>query len=117
MTTKLASEIVSAAIVGYEVQRRRLDAQIAELRQMLSPGATDVSTHAPGKRRRMSAAARARMAAAQQKRWAKSKRESGAAASSGTPGRKKRKLSAAGRRAIIEATKRRWAAFQKAKAA
>jgi len=115
MTTKLASEIVSAAIVGYEVQRRRLDAQIAELRQMLSPGATDVSTHAPKKRRRVSAAVRARIAAAQRERWTKT--NAGSPKTAGTPGRKKRKLSAAGRRAIIEATKRRWAAFRKAQAA
>ena len=116
MLTKLNTEILTAAIAGYEEQKRRLDAQIAELRQMLSPGASDVSARGPRKRRRMSAAARARMAAAQQKRWAKAKQDPGAV-SSGTPGRKKRKLSAAGRRAIIEATKRRWAAFRKAKAA
>jgi hypothetical protein len=112
MPTKLNAEIVAAAIAGFEEQKKRLNAQIAELRQMLNPSATDGSAPTPV-RRRMSAAARARIAAAQRKRWAAGRKQA-EAASSTAPARKKRKLSAAGRKAIIEATKRRWAALRRA---
>src|SRR5579871_6998365 len=111
MPKNLNNEIIAAAIEGYEEQKKRIDAQIAELRQMLSPGTSDGVAAAPRKRRRMSRAARARIAAAQKKRWAESKQQSGTTAA---PARKKRRLSAAGRRAIIEATKKRWEAFRKA---
>jgi hypothetical protein len=114
MLTKLNTEIVAAAIAGFEEQKKRLNAQIAELRQMLNPSAPDGSAPTPVGRQ-MSAAARSRIAAAQRRRWAVAKKQSGAA-SPAAPGRRKRRLSAAGRRAIIEATKRRWAAFRKAKA-
>jgi hypothetical protein len=114
MPTKLKTEIVTAAIAGFEQQKKRIDAQIAELYLMLNPTTTDGSAPAPV-RRRMSAAARARIAAAQRKRWAASRKQS-RAASSVAPARKKRKLSAAGRKAIIEATKRRWAALRQARA-
>ena len=115
MPAKLNTEIVAAAIAGFEQQKKRLDTQIAELRNLLSPSAIDSNTLAPKKRGRMSAAARSRIAAAQQKRWAAARKQSGPASPT-EPARKKRKLSAAGRRAIIEATKRRWAAFRNAQA-
>ena len=114
MPTKLKTEIIVAAIIGFEEQKKRLNAQIAELRQVLNPSATDGSAPAPG-RRRMSAAARARIAAAQRKRWAAARKQSGAPSSAARV-LKKRKLSAAGRKAIIEATKRRWAALRKGQA-
>jgi len=113
MPSKLNTEILTAAITGFEEQKKRLDAHIAELRQMLTPSAKDGAARSPG-RRRMSAAARARIAAAQRKRWAASRKQAGVPSSS-VP-RKKRKLSAAGRKAIIEATKRRWAVLRKAQA-
>lgn len=114
MTTKLNTELVTAAIAGFEEQKKRLDAHIAELRNMLLPEGTNGAGPAPNKRR-MSAAARARIAAAQKKRWAEARKQA-APASSGAHIRKKRRLSAAGRKAIIEATKRRWAAFRRAQA-
>jgi peptidoglycan hydrolase CwlO-like protein len=114
MPPKLNDEVLVAAIAGFEEQKKRIDAQIAELRQMLSPAAGNGVASAPRKRRRMSAAARARIAAAQRARWAATRKESGTA-SPAKPARKKRRLSAAGRKAIIEATKRRWTAFRKAK--
>jgi hypothetical protein len=112
MPTKLTTQILAAAIIGFEEQKKRIDAQIVDLRQMQSPSATDGASGAPKKRRRMSAEARARIAAAQRKRWAESRKQPGAASPT-SPARKKRRLSAAGRKAIIEATKRRWAAFRK----
>jgi hypothetical protein len=112
MTKELTTEILTAAIAGFEEQKRRLDGQLAELRQMLSPDGTDGTTPTPKKRRGMSAAVRARIAAAQRKRWDAVKKQTGTASSS-APVRKRRKLSVAGRKAIIEATKQRWAAFRK----
>jgi len=112
MPTKLANEIITAAIEGFESQKAQIDAQIAELRQMLSgrPAETAVT---PGparrKRRKISAAGRARIAEAQRKRWAESKKASEPSAPKSAP-KPKRKLSAAGRQAIVAAAKKRWAA-------
>src|SRR4249920_521842 len=100
-THKLAPEILIAAIEGFEQQKLRIDAQIAELRAMLPGGPTEPAA-APqvqkGKRRKMSAAARKRIGDAQRKRWAESKKPSEApsqpAATAGAP-KRKRKLSAA----------------------
>jgi len=122
---KLTHEVLTAAIDGFEAQKARIDAQIAEIRQMLEAGRTEpaATSEVPKvKRRKMSAAARKRIGDAQRKRWAESKRPSGppsqATVSSEVPQRRpKRKLSAAGRRAIVEATKKRWAAFHAAKEA
>jgi hypothetical protein len=105
MFTKLNSEIVAAAIAGFEEQKERIDAHIAELRNMQGSALADGSGRAPTKRRRLSAAARSRIAGAQRKRWAAARKQAGATSST-APVRKKRKLSAAGRRAITEATKR-----------
>ena len=107
-----------AAIEGFEAQKQRIDAQIAELRQILT--GEPVETAAPAapttsKRRKMSAASRARIAEAQRKRWEAAKQASTPVAAA-LP-KKKRQLSAAGKRAIVEATKRRWAAFHAAKKA
>jgi hypothetical protein len=114
MANKLSQEIISAAIEGFQAQKVRIDAQIAELRAGLSGSGTETeSASAPPKRRTMSASARRRIAAAQRKRWAEAKR----LASGPAPAAKKtarRKLSAAGRKRIIEANKKRWAAAAKA---
>src|SRR4051794_37635487 len=94
----LTIEIINAAIVGFEEQKRRLDEQIAELRSLL-PGATpsgatpSVATPSSeptnGTRRKMSAAGRKAIAAAQRKRWAAKKAEgNGAPAKSEKPKRK-----------------------------
>ena len=60
-THKLTAEIINAALEGFEQQKLRIDAQIAELRQMLQggPTATAATPEVPkGKRRKMNAAAR-----------------------------------------------------------
>src|SRR5664280_2433514 len=112
-THKLTAEILNAAIVGFEQQKLRIDAQIAELRQMLTgtPTATAAAPGGPkGKRRKMSAAVRKRMGDAQRKRWAESKKESEPSSLVAPEAPKpKRKLSAAGKRAIADDTKKRWA--------
>src|ERR1019366_5802238 len=109
-THKLTPEIITAAVEGFEQQKLRIDAQIAELRQMLTGTPTDPAATPKGpkgKRRKMSAAARKRIGDAQRKRWAESKKTSSPVAPKAP--KPKRKLSAAGKKAIADATKRRWA--------
>src|SRR5438128_1697010 len=119
MPPKLTNEIIDAAILGFEAQKARIDDQIAELRALLSVGATEAASTPEGKppTRKISAAARRRMALGQQARWAKLKEESVPQARA-TPeaSKPKRKLSAAGRKAISESTKKRWAAVHAAAA-
>jgi hypothetical protein len=112
-THKLTTEIVHAAIEGFEQQKLRIDGQIAELRAMLPGGLAQTATtpEAPTGKRRISAAARRRMALGQKARWAKLKGEVELPASTAPEAAKpKRKLSAAGRAAIVAALKKRWAA-------
>ena len=76
---KLTAEILNAAIEGFESQKLRIDAQIAELWALLPGGRTEpgATPEGPkGKRRKMSAAARKRIGDAQRKRWAESKKTS-----------------------------------------
>jgi DNA-binding protein HU-beta len=112
-TRKLTAEIIHAAIEGFESQKRRIDSQIDELRQLLSTDRTEAApaSGAPAPKRKISAAGRRRMAAAQQARWAKARGETEPAESLATPKptKQKRELSEAGRKAISEATKKRWA--------
>jgi len=71
-TKRLTKEIVSAAILGFEEQKKGINARIAELRAMLPGGSADATmtglTRRP--RRKMSAAARKAIGDAQRKRWA-----------------------------------------------
>ena len=70
-TQKLASEILTAAILGMEVQKEKLDAKIAELKIMLSGGPAVAATpEAPKPKRKMSKEGLARIVAATKKRWA-----------------------------------------------
>ena len=108
MPTKLTPDIISAAILGFEEQKRQIDSRIIELKAMLSGGPVEAAARplAPKRRRRkMSAAGRARIAEAQRKRWAESRKKSEPKA----PAKSKRKLSPAGRAAIVAAAKKRWA--------
>lgn len=121
MPTKLNTEILNAAIEGFEAQKSRIDARIAEIRQMLNDGRTETAAapEQPKRRRKLSAAARKRIGEAQRKRWAESRRQAerpSQPVTSEAP-KPKRKLSAAGRKRIIEATKKRWAAIHAAKQA
>jgi hypothetical protein len=118
-TTKLTNEILTAAIDGYETQKIRIDGKIADLRAML-PGGPAESAATPEtskrKRRKMSAAARARIAEAQRKRWAASKVQ--AEAATPEPAKPKRKLSAAAKTKLVANLKKaRAAKAAKAKAA
>jgi hypothetical protein len=105
----LTKEIIEAAINGFEAQKQHIDAQLAELRAMLSPSSSG-SAPAPQatgrKKRGMSTAGRKAIAEAQRKRWAAVEGES---VGPKAAGKLKRKLSAAGRAAIVAALKKRWA--------
>ena len=103
---KLTNEIIDAAILGFEEQKRRIDAQIAELDGMRN-GRSQAAVSSTQPQRRMSAAGRRAIAEAQRKRWAalKDTRQT-----QRVPKKAKRKLSAAGRAAIVAALKKRWAA-------
>lgn len=116
-TRKLTADIITAAIDGFAAQKKRIDAQIAELRQMLTGGSSDTvaAPESARPRRKMSAAARKRIGDAQRKRWAAAKEELRPVTPEAP--RAKRKISRAGKRRIIEATKKRWAAYRARKAA
>ena len=119
MPPKLTGEIITAAILGFEEQKRQIDTKIAELRAMLPGGpATPATPEAPTrKRRKFSAAARRRMKEAQQRRWAKIRGESEPPALVTPEAPKpKRRISKAGMARIIAATKERWARVRAAKA-
>ena len=72
-TQKLTAEIIHAAIEGFESQKRRIDSQIDELRQLLNGDSAETGAESgtPARKRKISAAGRRRMAAAQKARWAK----------------------------------------------
>lgn len=119
--SQLTAEILTAALEGFEAQKKRLLDQIAELRAMLSgESAKPAASPLPAKRKRtLSAAARKAISAAQKKRWANLKKTAAAPSqprASALP-KKKRKISAAGRLAIREAAKRRWAKVKAAQQA
>jgi hypothetical protein len=107
------NDFLAMALVGYETEKAKIDAAIADLRARVGQP-SGAAQSAPTKRT-MSAAARRRIAAAQRKRWAavkKNQPEGKSAAKAAAP--KKRKLSAAARKRMADATRKRWAAYRKA---
>ena len=110
--TRLDTETLKAALVGYQHQLDGIHARMAEIRSALGRNAPANAIAAARPTRRISADGRARIAAAQRKRWAESRRQVGPS----QPMKPKRRLSAAGRAAIVAATKKRWAAVRAAKA-
>jgi hypothetical protein len=115
---KLTHTIIEAAIAGFEAQKHTIDAQIAELRAMLTgapqPAAEEAT--ATRKRRKISAAALQRMKEGQKRRWAKVRGESApakhatATKAAAKATRPKPHFSAAARKALSIAMKKRWAA-------
>ena len=67
------------ALVGYEVEKQRLEQKIREIQALLSGKKVKADSPspmaAPRGRREMSAAARKRIAAAQRKRWQEYRKE------------------------------------------
>jgi hypothetical protein len=112
--TAIDRGLLEIALIGYETEKARIEAAIADIRAQLNGRDPDGETlpQAGGTtRKKFSAATRRKMAEAQRKRWASAW---GNAVEAQKP---KRKLSAAGRKAIVDAARRRWAALRKAKAA
>jgi hypothetical protein len=111
MPTKLERMVMAAAILACKAQKRRIEAQIAEVRQTIEAESHSTAVDQSQPRRRMSRAARARIAAAQRKRWAETRRQPVAVTGQLSPAaaKKERRVSAAGRRRIIEATRQGWA--------
>ena len=118
-TGKLTTTIIEAAIAGFEAQKKNIEAQIAELRAMLSVEPVDSAEQATAKpkRRKFTAATKKRMKEAQKLRWAKIKGEAKPPAPA--PARKpKRTLSSAARATLAANLKKaRAAKAAKAKAA
>ena len=73
--SKQDPSMFAMALVGYELEKKKIDERIKEIRALLS-GAKSAEKVTPAgddktpKRRKLSAAARKRIAAAQKKRWA-----------------------------------------------
>ena len=108
-TQKLTNEIISAAIDGYEFQKTRIDAKIAELKAMLPGGPAGTAAPETTKRKKFSAATRRNMAMAQKARWAKLRGESEPPAPATPEAPKpKRRISKEGLARIIAAAKKRW---------
>jgi hypothetical protein len=107
----LTREIIEAAIAGFEAQKQNIDAQIADLRSMLSgtSAGSAPSTKRGSTKRRLSPEALERIREGQRRRWAAA-RGGSAAAPAKAAKKAKRKLSPEGRKAIVAALKKRWAA-------
>jgi hypothetical protein len=116
MPQKLTQEIITAAIAGFEAQRRHIDSKIAELRNKLHAPHVVAAAASSKPKRKISLASRRRMALAQKKRWAAIKGH--LQANSAALHRPKRRISEEGMKRIIAATKKRWALIraQEAKA-
>jgi hypothetical protein len=105
--------------------QERIDELEAELKEVLSAGASTTSFHvgngetppratkAKKKKSGMSPEGRARIAAAQRARWAKARGEKASTPAASAP-KKRRKMSAAARAKIAAAQKRRWAKVKRA---
>jgi cell division septum initiation protein DivIVA len=125
-TPKQDTELLEAALIGFQHKRDQVEQKIAELRSQIGgapasgpASAASAAASAP-KKRTMSASARRRIALAQKKRWAAYKAGQGTkapATKAAAPKPKKRVISAAGRARIVAATKKRWAAYRKAQEA
>ena len=72
--------LLQAALEGLELQRKRIEEQIQQVRSMLGTGGSRAAAPAnaarQGTKRQLSPAARKRIAAAQKKRWAEYRKKS-----------------------------------------
>ena len=119
MKQALTNEIISAAIAGFEAQRKHIDTQIAELRNILNGRRMVASTPAAGVsegQAKISAAVRRRMAVAPKKRGPEITGQSKAVSQAAAPEAPKRRISEEGIKRIIAANKKR-AALKRAEAA
>jgi hypothetical protein len=96
------SSLLTAALIGYEIQLQKIRSAIAEIHSQLRPatvGSDAAGATALKPKRQMSTAARKRIAAAQKKRWAAFHTQSETPATkNATP---KRKMSPERRAALV----------------
>ena len=92
--------------------RQQINSLERRLSGLFVGGGSSTSGSRSGRRRRMSAATRAKLATAAKSRWARQK-EGARSAAAKEPARKKGGLSAAGRKKLSDAMKARWAARRK----
>jgi hypothetical protein len=112
---KLTADILTAAVIGFEVQKAEIDAKMSDIRRLLGDGTGVTAPDEPPKpRKKRSAAVRRRMKIAQQLRWTKTKQSSPPPADTAKP---KRKVSRAARKKMAAAQKKRWAAIKEASGA
>ena len=118
-TPTLTRDILLAALAGFQLDKQRIEAQIAQVQTMLDGGApatgpsVDEETPKKGRRKKFSASARRRMAEAQKARWAKIKGGSQppapvAPVAPPEAPKAKRQISEEGMKRIIAASKKRW---------
>ena len=71
------SSMLAMALVGYELEKQKIEGKIRDIRAKLSGAFSGIKTAiaAPGKKRILSAAARKRIAAAQRRRWAEHRKK------------------------------------------
>src|SRR6267142_2627553 len=92
---KLTADILSAALEGFEAQKNRIDARIAEILQMLGGSTAPAALTDTGKpRKKRSAAVRRKMALAQRARYAELKQGSATQPSAPATKKPKRTVSA-----------------------
>ena len=73
------NKTLEMALVGYEIERQKIEERIREIRGALGGAAKRAIVETSGPtRRKMSAAARRRIAAAQKKRWAEHRKNQAA---------------------------------------
>jgi hypothetical protein len=71
------SSMLAMALVGYELEKQKIEGKIRDIRAKLSGAVSGIKTAiaAPAKKRILSAAARKRIAAAQRRRWAEHRKK------------------------------------------
>ena len=75
------ANMLAMALVGYELERKKIDEKIQEIRSQLGPRQSlAITDGTPPPKRRLSVAARRRIAAAQKKRWAAHRKQAAQAA-------------------------------------
>jgi len=70
MPSQADTAMLQMALIGYDIERRKIEDKIAEIQARLNGRGSRAPAPAARARRTMSAAARRRIAAAQKKRWA-----------------------------------------------
>jgi hypothetical protein len=106
--------LLAMALVGYEAEKSKINAAIAEIRARLGGQASAADGQPAPRKRTMSAAARRRIGAAQRKRWAAVKKSQASGKSAAKPASKKRKMSAAARKKSEMLQGNEWAAQRRA---